>query len=58
VNRSDRLAAPANDVTRQICSFCTAELLVAENPVTAQIGGSVRGYQGVGGPLSSPGTAY
>jgi hypothetical protein len=23
-----------------------------------QIGGSARGYQGVGGPLSSPGTAY
>jgi hypothetical protein len=23
-----------------------------------QIGGSARGYQGVGGPLNSPGTAY
>jgi hypothetical protein len=36
VNRTDRLAAPADDVTRQICSFCTAELLVAESPRTAQ----------------------
>jgi hypothetical protein len=43
VNRTDRLAAPADDVTRQICSFCTAELLVAESPRTAQIGGYLRG---------------
>jgi len=35
----DRLAVPADDVTRQICSFCTAEPIVAHSPVAAQIGG-------------------
>jgi hypothetical protein len=29
-------------VTRQICSFWTAQLTVAENPVTAQIGGYLK----------------
>jgi hypothetical protein len=37
LSRSDRLAAPADDMTRQICSFCTAEPGTTEGPATAQI---------------------
>jgi len=33
-------------------------MVMLANHQRAHNGGSARGYQGVGGPLSSPGTAY
>ncbi len=35
-----------------------ASTVIGVDSPSAPNGGSARGYQGVGGPLSSPGTAY
>jgi hypothetical protein len=38
--------------------FCLPSAGPAGSAPAVQLGGSARGYQGVGGPLNSPGTAY
>jgi hypothetical protein len=43
---------------RQIGPFCTLQPVDTKDPEADQNGGSVRGYLGVAGPLSSPGMAY
>jgi hypothetical protein len=59
-NRPGRAGMPSavGTTERQKCLFGAVRTAMSNDRDWRQIGGSARGYQGVGGPLSSPGTAY